>query len=628
MGAPFFDAGQDAFCMPIIQGFVGQRTFSIKPSDVPETSKEPPTEPTAEEIVVPSATSSTVEKSFLITLISRRSTKRSGLRYLRRGIDDEGNCANSAETEQILSSPAWDRGTRIRSFVQVRGSIPVYFSQTPYSLKPVPMFHNSASANQIAFKKHFKSLKDQYGSIQIATLINKHGTEATIGEAYGKLYAELQNTEQLSDVSYEWFDFHSECRGMKFENVQRLVDKLSDKIKSWGETVILDEKVQKVQKGAIRTNCMDCLDRTNVAQSAFGQFVLQHDLEEEGYTIDLLHDESTNWFNTLWADNGDAISRQYASTAALKGDFTRTRKRNWRGQMNDLGLTLSRYYSNMVNDYFSQAVIDVLLGNVSWRVFEDFESTMMGADPGISVASVREAAIDNCAKIVIQSPDEDLIHGWALLSPAQENTLRTLPFEETVVLLTDVAMYCCKFDWNTEKVASYEKIDLKSVSKIRYGTYITSTFTERQMNEELNQGLVILFTPGKGDMIRVNTRSLQNHVAPETDGANTVDGGTGLLSWFSPKGSTRTTRTMALKVIPKDSGLEMDDNAPRSKYETAHIMAENISEEIRRAIEGPAKAESSSSLVEEGDIISVAEAKRRTGYLEQLGHSLKRMVWT
>lgn len=39
---------------------------------------------------------------------------------------------------------------------------------------------------------------------------------------------------------------------------------------------------------------------------------------------------------------GDAISKQYSSTRALKGDYTRTRKRDYRGAINDLGLTLSR----------------------------------------------------------------------------------------------------------------------------------------------------------------------------------------------------------------------------------------------------------------------------------------------
>ena len=38
-------------------------------------------------------------------------------------------------------------------------------------------------------------------------------------------------------------------------------------------------------------------------------------LAEEGVKIDLLTDVTTQWFNTLWADNGDQLSRQYAGTA-------------------------------------------------------------------------------------------------------------------------------------------------------------------------------------------------------------------------------------------------------------------------------------------------------------------------
>jgi hypothetical protein len=51
------------------------------------------------------------------------------------------------------------------------------------------------------------------------------------------------------------------------------------------------------------------------------------------------------WFNTLWADNGDSISKQYASTAAMKGDFTRTRKRDFQGALKDMGISISRFYS-------------------------------------------------------------------------------------------------------------------------------------------------------------------------------------------------------------------------------------------------------------------------------------------
>ncbi|EXJ93793.1 hypothetical protein A1O1_02186 [Capronia coronata CBS 617.96] len=635
LAAPFLDARQDSLLMPILQGFVGQRSFVVKKSEARDeasadvVSAEDGKASTGVDQALNQAKQSLASvdgetQDYLLTLISRRSVKRSGLRYLRRGIDDEGNCANAVETEQILSGPDWSPTRGIRSFVQIRCSIPLYFSQSPYALKPTPMLHQSASKNEMAFKRHFQDLKRRYGGVQVVALVDKHGSEAVIGDAFEKTFRSMQESRQLDGVQFEWFDFHSECRGMKFENVSKLVQKIEDTINGYGETVISSKGVEVTQSGVIRTNCMDCLDRTNVAQSAFGQYMLQKDLGQEGFEIDLLHDESTTWFNTLWADNGDAISRQYASTAALKGDFTRTRRRNYRGALNDFSLTLTRYYNNMVNDYFSQAVIDVLLGNMSWKIFEDFESTMMNVDPGISIDQVRETAIENCAKQVIQDTDEDLIHGWTMLTPAHDNTLRTLPFEEAVVLLTDAAIYCCRFDWTTEKLASFEKIDIRSVSKIKYGTYITSTFSERQTNEELNAGVVIIYQPGKGNTIRTNTRSLQNYVAPNHE----VDGGTGILSWLSPS-SPASSKTLALKVIPASTH---SDAPHQHRSQTPLAVAENIAEEIRRAILGGSAAADreakTEELVEKQDIISLEEAKKRTGYFEQLGYTIKKMVWS
>jgi len=297
--------------------------------------------------------------------------------------------------------------------------------------------------------------------------------------------------------------------------------------------------------------------------------------------------------------------------------------------MNDFGLTISRYYSNMVNDFFSQAVIDMLLGNVSWKVFEDFESTMKTTDPGISVQSGREAAIETCTKIVIQEPDkEDLIHAWTMLVPNQENTLRTLPFEEAVVLLTDTALYCCRMDWGTEKIARYEKIDLRSVKNIKWGVYVTSTLTERQMTEDVNQGLVIRYTPGKGDVVRVNTRSLGNYHVPEEGERQGVDGGTGVLSWMAASVTRQPgvqDRVMALKVVPPDDDdLRVSPNAGKPGQ-----IAESIADEVRRAIVGGTQfgEQRGKEIVEHSDIISVAEAKKRTGYIEQVSHSLKRLVW-
>ena len=182
-------------------------------------------------------------------------------------------------------------------------------------------------------------------------MVDKKGGEAEIGRKYEEHTKEL-NAEDANagrKLGFEWFDFHAVCRGMKFENVSILMDTLEERLDEFGKTIELNATIETTQSGILRTNCMDCLDRTNVVQSATGQRALEKQLKAEGIEVDLLTDTTTQWFNTLWADNGDAISRQYSSTAALKGDFTRTRRRNYRGAINDLGLTLSRYYNNIVN---------------------------------------------------------------------------------------------------------------------------------------------------------------------------------------------------------------------------------------------------------------------------------------
>ncbi len=68
-----------------------------------------------------------------LVLVSRRSRHRQGTRFYRRGIDSEHNVANFAETEEIILHP----DGAVSSFVQVRGSIPVFWSQEP-SLKYTP----------------------------------------------------------------------------------------------------------------------------------------------------------------------------------------------------------------------------------------------------------------------------------------------------------------------------------------------------------------------------------------------------------------------------------------------------------------------------------------------------------
>jgi hypothetical protein len=652
IAAPFIDAGQHSFVLPVMQGFVGQRPFTIKvkddnsksavidpsatPDDIqlqswhekqkeeagaePDTKTDPPTQEPSN------------GKDFLLTLVSRRSTKRAGLRYLRRGTDDEGCAANSVETEQILSSPTWNTSQdKIFSYTQFRGSIPLFFSQSPYSLKPQVSTWGTFETNARAFKRHMTDLSSRYGDIYCASLVDKHGTEAKIGELYEKHAKDLNENGGLDgqgkQLGFEWFDFHNVCRGMHFENVSRLMDTLEPFATATGWTIIANDQIQHKQSGVLRTNCMDCLDRTNVVQSACARTALEAQLSVGSFTIDLQTDPSTSWFNTLWADNGDNISRQYAGTAALKGDFTRTRKRQITGALTDFGLTLTRYYNNIVNDYFTQALIDYLLGRATDTIFAEFEADMKSSDYFIDMRKVRQQAIERSAGIVIEDQDEDLIHGWSLSVPTAVNQVKTTTFEEAVLLLTEKALYFCRLDWGTEKVREFERIGLENVQGIMRGTYITSTLAQRHMDADKNVGFVVRYrTEGGGDLVRRNTRALDSGAA--NDEQRKQD---------DKSAKPDATRFLAFKALPPSSTTTSPSSSTDTEVEVVKSVTDEISRVANKAkgtwdvkgtaqdgleYDGKGKLE-----VEEKDIISLADARKSTGYLEQLTYQLKKSVW-
>ncbi|KAK4505334.1 hypothetical protein PRZ48_003297 [Zasmidium cellare] len=642
---PFMDAGQDSLVLPLLQGFIGQRAFSIARTEGTENDIVAEAAQDAQEVIKAQEEdfkseekdTETIKHDFLLTLVSRRSIKRAGLRYLRRGIDDEGAVANTVETEQILSSQSWDESDKAFSLLQMRGSIPVFFSQSPYSFKPMPVMFGSEATNRTAFKKHFHNVLNRYGNVQVACLVDKHGTEVAIGEAFEKHTKQTNEQGGINgkQIGWEWFDFHSQCKGMKFENVQILMDSLQGQLNSFGWVVKQDDRNLRQQTGVLRTNCMDCLDRTNVVQSAIAGWALQQQLSELGLNIDLKADPKTQWFNTLWADNGDAISKQYAGTSALKGDFTRTRKRNWTGALSDFSLTLTRYYNNIFGDYFLQTNIDYWLGNAGPNVFEEFETDMMSQDYALDMRHIRQNAIDTCVKIVLEDDLEELLAGWTLSSPHQSNTLRTLPFEECVLLLTSKALYFCRFDWDTEKVGSFEKVELLDVKEIWRGAYITSALGQTHLDEKRNVGFAVRFRAEGEGLVRRNTRSLS--VVEESHDEQDEEGDAKDKKEDSKKKDegAEETRILAFKALPP--------KAAASKHEDQDISNLSESDTIQRITNTIYKAMSDAfardrgfqhievdkpAQVQEHDVISVAEAKRATGYMESIGYSLKRLVWS
>jgi hypothetical protein len=626
--SPIIDAGHSNFALPLLQGFVGQKAFSVAQT-VGDTSQViDPTDIPLEDMNAPKdGSSDTVTKDFFLTLISRRSVKRAGLRYLRRGIDDDGNVANYVETEQILSPQDWDPARKTYSLVQIRGSIPLFFSQTPYSFKPIPLMFGSESTNHAAFKKHFSDVAARYGDVQATSLVDKSGTEKAVGQAYEDTMKWLNESGGINgkEVGFEWFYFHKECGGMRFENVSILLNTLGGFLRSHRYAVCQNDQNVTQQTGVLRTNCMDCLDRTNVTQSSVGGWALEQQLQEEDLHIDLQTDSNTFWFNNLWADNGDAISKQYAGTAALKGDFTRTRKRNWAGALSDFSLTLNRYYNNIFGDYFLQTCIDYYLGYAGPSVFDEFETDMMSQDYALDMRRVRQNAIDTCMKIVLEDPEENLVGGWTLSCPHEANTLRSLPFEECVFLLTDTAIYFCRFDWTTEKVGSFERVDLTDITEIWRGPYITSTLGPSHTDETKNVGFALRYKTNGHALVRTNTRSLQNEHAAEDENARKSE----IEKQNTPeKGESRLLAFKALPPKASASRRKSQEDTEISESELVKFITDELHKTSRKARQMDHLELEKGPEVEEREVLGVAEARKATSYVESLGYSLKKMVWS
>lgn len=163
----------------------------------------------------------------------------------------------------------------------------------------------------------------------------------------------------LPNVRYESFDFHAECRKMQWHRLNILINRLAHEQDEMGVFhVKSDGTVIATQSGVIRTNCIDCLDRTNVVQSMLARRSLQQVLEKLNIVRVNQTIESITAFDSLfknvWADNADLISVQYSGTGALKTDFTRTGKRTFQGLIQDGINSLTRYFKNNFLDGFRQ----------------------------------------------------------------------------------------------------------------------------------------------------------------------------------------------------------------------------------------------------------------------------------
>ncbi|MCO5568717.1 hypothetical protein L7F22_022420 [Adiantum nelumboides] len=381
---------------------------------------------------------------FAITLIARRSRHFAGTRYLKRGVNDKGWVANDVETEQIITKEEstisqWE----VASVVQIRGSIPLFWSQEASRLSPKPdIILQRYDPTYQATKFHFEDLEKRYGNpiiiLNLIKTVEKRPREMMLRREFTNAVGYLnQILPEGSRLQFIHWDFHKFAKS-KSANVLAVLGGVASQaldltgfyysgkpsvVKShmWPRNVVSltrDDAVTKVspvkdvkrsltksgealkvldpgnmksreaehvseegfknnnkdgkskearyQSGVLRTNCIDCLDRTNVAQYAYGLAALGLQLFSLGLT-DVINVEPESSIAValmdMYQNMGDALALQYGGSAAHNSVFPE-RHGKWRAatQSQEFIKSIRRYYSNTYTDGEKQDAMNLFLG--------------------------------------------------------------------------------------------------------------------------------------------------------------------------------------------------------------------------------------------------------------------------
>ncbi|KAF2736109.1 polyphosphoinositide phosphatase-like protein Fig4 [Polyplosphaeria fusca] len=342
------------WCHPIIHGFIDQSTMDI------------------------------YGRRVYMTVIARRSRFFAGARFLKRGANDLGYVANDVETEQIVSDslttsfhapgPRLFASPSYTSYVQHRGSIPLYWTQDNTGVTPKPDIDlNLVDPFYSASALHFDNLFERYGSpVYVLNLIKAR--ERMPRES--KLLVEYRNAKNYLNQSlpaekqilYEEFDMAraSKTRG---QDVIGTLEHLAEKVlRTTGFFHNGDSQFDnpQVQNGVARTNCIDCLDRTNACQFVVGKRALGRQLHAlgviAGNTVEYDSD-CVEQFTNMYHSHGDAIAMQYGGSHLVNTMATYRKINQWQSSSRDMVESFKRYYHNSFLDSQRQEAYNLFLGN-------------------------------------------------------------------------------------------------------------------------------------------------------------------------------------------------------------------------------------------------------------------------
>jgi hypothetical protein len=414
-------------------------------------------------------------RTLQITLIARRSRMYAGVRFLKRGVNTAGYVGNDVETEQVVADISATSGAPAQppmaSFVQLRGSIPLFWSQENKMFEPKPAINlGRVDPFYTATVRHFVHLIRRYGMPVLVLNLIKQSEKlpresklnVALGDAMRAVNHSLPPLMQIPYVAWDWKAAGKrDLKGMiaymcriaessldltgyfcsrppKYRNewltLQRgdaptshermtmpfsaytcssLPTKAnaastggasssssSSSVSPLASVQAQQQQAQQqaqqrdddstvpptlvrrappagaapqcyVQRGVLRTNCIDSLDRTNAAHFLVGRAALGRQLYALGVLADPVlgfTDSAVELLMEMYEIVGNRVALQYAGSEAVHTMKTYNNKGLNTSQARDLLTTVKRYISNSFTDSEKQNGINLFLGRFEpWR---------------------------------------------------------------------------------------------------------------------------------------------------------------------------------------------------------------------------------------------------------------------
>ncbi|ELA47121.1 hypothetical protein VCUG_01394 [Vavraia culicis subsp. floridensis] len=307
--------------------------------------------------------------NFEYILLSFISSNRVGPRYFSRGVDVEGNVSNFVKSRYLVVK----NGNVITNVIIYRGSVPVYWEQTG-SLRELQC--NEKDSFRACFKHFYNNFRDSEqiedgnrNDVGVCKFSDKNRDESLDKSSFTQQICHFNNIlvinllsnkkseqklsimykELLKNLKIEYFDFNLNKYHLNYKKLKHLfITELRTKIGSILEKMKINNNYNN--KIIFRVNCLDCLDRTNLAS----------------YLIcDYYHTQMEipkDHLKTLFQENGNAISLFNAGSNALKNELAVKEKRSIKGLFDDFYIFTKRVICDKFNDKQKMEMIDTFLG--------------------------------------------------------------------------------------------------------------------------------------------------------------------------------------------------------------------------------------------------------------------------